>query len=119
MELPQYTYMRAALAIHRDDLVKIKLTYDALSRQHYVHPPHFLRSAATTRPLYPATFVYEPPDSLVNLADSADELDDLWHSDSVVGISMGKVPSARQATQSLTSTLVSHAFTAHLHENPV
>ncbi|KAI0711627.1 hypothetical protein C8Q76DRAFT_694497 [Earliella scabrosa] len=78
MELPQHTYMRAALAIHRDDLSKIQQTYEALSRQHYIHPPQFFRNAATSRPIYPTTFVYEPSDFMFSLADTADDLDDIW-----------------------------------------
>ena len=96
VELPQHTYMRAALAIHRDDLSKIQQTYEALSRQHYVHPPQFFRNAATSRPIYPTTFVYEPSDFMFSLADTADDLDDIWCLDAVVGISLGRVPATRR-----------------------
>ena len=95
LELPQYVYMRAALDIHGANIDKVIQTYDALSRQLYLHPPQYLRVAGTSEAAYPTAFIYEPPPTLSDLLASTTDIDTIWDWDSEVGISLGGVPATR------------------------
>ncbi len=49
-ERPQHMWMRVALAIHRDNWEKVKLTYDGLSNKFFTHATPTLFNAGTPRP---------------------------------------------------------------------
>ena len=49
VERPQHMWMRVALAIHKDNLVKVKETYDGLSQKYFTHATPTLFNAGTKR----------------------------------------------------------------------
>jgi len=49
VERPQHMWMRVALAIHKDDLEKVKETYDGLSQKYFTHATPTLFNAGTPR----------------------------------------------------------------------
>ena len=50
MERPQHMWMRVAIAIHGEDLVNVKQTYDAISQKFFTHATPTLFNAGTRRP---------------------------------------------------------------------
>jgi ribonucleoside-diphosphate reductase alpha chain len=49
VERPQHMWMRVSLAIHKDDLVKVKQTYDLMSQKFFTHATPTLFNAGTPR----------------------------------------------------------------------
>ena len=49
VERPQHMWMRVALAIHKDNLEKVKETYDGLSQKYFTHATPTLFNAGTPR----------------------------------------------------------------------
>ena len=49
VERPQHMWMRVAIAIHKDDLVKVKESYDLLSQKYFTHATPTLFNAGTPR----------------------------------------------------------------------
>jgi len=47
VERPQHMWMRVAIAIHKDDLVKVKESYDLLSQKYFTHATPTLFNAGT------------------------------------------------------------------------
>ncbi|KAI0709386.1 ribonucleotide reductase, partial [Earliella scabrosa] len=88
LERPQYMYMRAALALHSDDMGCALETYDALSRRLYAHPQSFMLQASTTAPFFPTSYVeaFAPTGSAVR--PSTDRLDKIWALGGTVGIDL-------------------------------
>ena len=50
IERPQHMWMRVALCIHKDNMTKVKETYDAMSLKYFTHAPPTLFNAGTPRP---------------------------------------------------------------------
>ncbi|MEE9572550.1 MAG: ribonucleoside-diphosphate reductase subunit alpha, partial [Candidatus Neomarinimicrobiota bacterium] len=49
VERPQHMWMRVAIAIHKDNLVKVKESYDLLSQKYFTHATPTLFNAGTPR----------------------------------------------------------------------
>ena len=50
IERPQHMWMRVALCIHKDNMTKVKETYDAMSLKYFTHATPTLFNAGTPRP---------------------------------------------------------------------
>ena len=50
VERPQHMWMRVALCIHKDNISKVKETYDAMSLKYFTHATPTLFNAGTPRP---------------------------------------------------------------------
>ncbi len=50
IERPQHMWMRVALCIHKDNMAKVKETYDAMSLKYFTHATPTLFNAGTPRP---------------------------------------------------------------------
>jgi len=50
VERPQHMWMRVAIAIHKEDIEKVKETYDLMSQKYFTHATPTLFNAGTPRP---------------------------------------------------------------------
>jgi ribonucleotide reductase alpha subunit len=50
IERPQHMWLRVAIGIHGDDLVRVKETYDLLSQKYFIHATPTLFNAGTNHP---------------------------------------------------------------------
>tara|TARA_Y100000389_G_scaffold113691_3_gene110843 strand:- start:6534 stop:10454 length:3921 start_codon:yes stop_codon:yes gene_type:complete len=57
IERPQYMWMRVAVSLHLDDLVKVKETYDLISQKYFTHATPTLFNAGTPRPQLSSCFL--------------------------------------------------------------
>lgn len=76
VERPQHVYMRIAVALHGDDLVKVKETYDLLSNGYVSHASPTMYNAGTTSEQLSSCF-------LLGIEDSMDDdggIPDCWKS---------------------------------------
>lgn len=49
LERPQYMWMRVSLSLHKDDMDKVKTTYDLMSQKYFTHATPTLFNAGTPR----------------------------------------------------------------------
>ena len=64
VERPQHMWMRVALGLHNTDFVKVKETYDLLSKKYFIHATPTLFHAGTTRPQCSSCFLLGSEDSI-------------------------------------------------------
>lgn len=64
IERPQHLFMRVALAIHRDDLVNVKKTYDNLSLKNYTHATPTLFNAGCPNQQLSSCYLIATEDSV-------------------------------------------------------
>ena len=64
LERPQYMWMRVAVALHDQDLEKIKETYDNLSKLNFVHATPTLFNAGTKKQQLSSCFLLSSHDSV-------------------------------------------------------
>jgi ribonucleoside-diphosphate reductase alpha chain len=57
IERPQHLWMRVAIQLHRDDMVKVKETYDALSQGFFIHATPTLFNSSTPKPQLSSCFL--------------------------------------------------------------
>ena len=57
VERPQHMWMRVAIQLHRDDLEKVKETYDALSLGYFIHATPTLFNSGTQHPQLSSCFL--------------------------------------------------------------
>ena len=62
----QHMWMRVAIQIHGDDLERIKLTYDMLSRKEYIHATPTLFNSGTKRPQLSSCFLLSMEDDSID-----------------------------------------------------
>lgn len=73
-ETPQYMFMRVALAIHGDNLPKVKETYHHMSMKHFTHATPTLFNAGTNRPQMSSCFLLAmKDDSIEGIYDTLKE----------------------------------------------
>ena len=63
-ERPQHTYLRIAIALWRDDIAKVKTTYDALSLRKFTHASPTIFNAGLKHANLASCFLAHVPDSL-------------------------------------------------------
>lgn len=71
VERPQHLLMRVSLALHGDDLVKVKETYDCMSSQYFIHATPTLFNAGTEREGLSSCF-------LIALTDKQDSIEGIY-----------------------------------------
>ena len=57
IERPQHLWMRVAIQLHRDDMVHVKETYDALSMGYFIHATPTLFNSSTPHPQLSSCFL--------------------------------------------------------------
>jgi ribonucleoside-diphosphate reductase alpha subunit len=73
-ETPQYMFMRVAVGIHGDDLMRVKETYDLMSQKFFTHATPTLFNAGTNRPQMSSCFlVAMKEDSIDGIYDTLKE----------------------------------------------
>jgi ribonucleoside-diphosphate reductase alpha subunit len=73
-ETPQYMFMRVALGIHGEDLVRVRETYDLMSQKYFTHATPTLFNAGTNRPQMSSCFlVAAKDDSIEGIYDTLKE----------------------------------------------
>ena len=73
-ETPQYMFMRVALAIHGDNLAKVKQTYHRMSMKQFTHATPTLFNAGTNRPQMSSCFLLAmKDDSIEGIYDTLKE----------------------------------------------
>lgn len=73
-ETPQYMFMRVAVEIHRDNLERVKETYDLMSQKYFTHATPTLFNAGTPRPQMSSCFlVGMKDDSIEGIYDTLKE----------------------------------------------
>ena len=79
IETAQYMFMRTALAIHGEDMQRVVQTYNALSEQRILFPPHVYRQAGSPKGISPTTVtVLLDASSMDALRASLRILDNSW-----------------------------------------
>ena len=79
IETAQYMFMRTALAIHGEDLERVVQTYNALSEQRIIFPPHVYRQAGSPEGVSPTIMtVLVDASSTETLHASLRTLDAVW-----------------------------------------
>jgi ribonucleotide reductase alpha subunit len=73
VERPQHMWMRVAVEIHRDDLARVRETYDALSHGYFIHATPTLFNAGTTHPQLSSCFLLTVEDSIEGIYDTLKE----------------------------------------------
>jgi ribonucleotide reductase alpha subunit len=66
IERPQHMWMRVALAIHRENLVKVKETYDRMSQKFFTHATPTLFNAGTPRPQLSSCYLLAMEDDSID-----------------------------------------------------
>jgi len=64
VERPQHTYLRIAITLWRDDIAKVKATYDALSLRKFTHASPTIFNAGMKHANLASCFLAHVPDSL-------------------------------------------------------
>lgn len=59
VERPQHMWMRVAVEIHRDNIARVKETYDALSQGYFIHATPTLFNSGTLRPQLSSCFLLD------------------------------------------------------------
>ena len=73
-ETPQYMFMRVAVGIHGDDMMRVKETYDLMSQKYFTHATPTLFNAGTNRPQMSSCFlVAMKEDSIDGIYDTLKE----------------------------------------------
>jgi ribonucleoside-diphosphate reductase alpha subunit len=57
IERPQYMWLRVAICLHKNDLEKVKTTYDLMSQKYFTHATPTLFNAGTPRPQLSSCFL--------------------------------------------------------------
>jgi ribonucleoside-diphosphate reductase alpha subunit len=57
IERPQHLWMRVAIQLHRDDMIHVKETYDALSMGYFIHATPTLFNSSTPHPQLSSCFL--------------------------------------------------------------
>ena len=70
IERPQHLFMRVALAIHRDDLVNVKKTYDNLSLKNYTHATPTLFNAGCPSQQLSSCYLIATEDSVEGIFET-------------------------------------------------
>jgi len=65
VERPQHMWMRVALCIHKNNLAKVKETYDAMSMKYFTHATPTLFNAGTPRPQLSSCFLLAMEDDSI------------------------------------------------------
>ena len=74
VERPQHMWMRVALTVHGDDLVKVKMTYDLMSTKVFTHAtPTIFNSGKTLHQLSSCYLVAMQSDSIEGIYDTLKE----------------------------------------------
>jgi len=66
IERPQHMWMRVALAIHRENLAKVKETYDRMSQKFFTHATPTLFNAGTPRPQLSSCYLLAMEDDSID-----------------------------------------------------
>lgn len=69
LERPQHLWMRVSVGLHKNDLEKVKETYDNLSLQNFTHATPTLFNSGTNIPQLASCYLFNP---------SKDDLDDMY-----------------------------------------
>ena len=64
LERPQHLYMRVAVALHKDDIENVKLTYELLSQGYFIHATPTLYNAGLKTAQYSSCFLLGTEDNL-------------------------------------------------------
>jgi len=73
-ETPQYMYMRVAVAIHKDDLERVRETYNLMSEHYFTHATPTLFNAGSARPQMSSCFLQAmKDDSIEGIYDTMKE----------------------------------------------
>jgi len=67
VERPQHLWMRVALGIHKDDLPRVKETYDLMSQKYFIHATPTLFNAGTRFPQLSSCYLMGAEDSVEGL----------------------------------------------------
>lgn len=65
IELPQFIYMRVAIELHRDNMQKVKETYDLLSLHYFTHATPTLINASGVNPQLSSCFLSDMKDDSI------------------------------------------------------
>ena len=94
VERPQHMWMRVALAIHKDNLVKVKETYDGLSQKYFTHATPTLFNAGTPKPQMSSCFLLTmQDDSIDGIYDTLKQTAKISQSAGGIGLSIHNIRS--------------------------
>ena len=65
VERPQHMWMRVAIQLHADNMIKVKETYDALSRGYFIHATPTLFNSGTRTPQLSSCFLVQMADDSI------------------------------------------------------
>jgi ribonucleoside-diphosphate reductase alpha subunit len=65
VERPQHMWMRVAIQLHRDNFMKVKETYDALSQGYFIHATPTLFNSGTQTPQLSSCFLIQMSDDSI------------------------------------------------------
>ena len=65
VERPQHMWMRVAIQLHEDNFLKVKETYDALSRGYFIHATPTLFNSGTRTPQLSSCFLVQMADDSI------------------------------------------------------
>jgi len=65
VERPQHMWMRVAIQLHRDNFMKVKETYDALSQGYFIHATPTLFNSGTQTPQLSSCFLIQMADDSI------------------------------------------------------
>lgn len=74
IERPQHLFMRVALAIHKNDFIRVKETYDEMSQLNFIHATPTLFNAGTRYPQLSSCFLLTTPDSVDGIFDTIKDM---------------------------------------------
>lgn len=66
IERPQYLWMRVAIQIHKDDIEKVKETYDLMSNKYFIHATPTLFNSGTPRPQLSSCYLIAMEDDSID-----------------------------------------------------
>jgi ribonucleoside-diphosphate reductase alpha chain len=92
-ERPQYMYMRTALQVWGENLVKVIETYNLLSEGYYTHATPTLFNSGTGRPQLSSCFLLNVEDSIEGIFDNLKECAQISKNAGGIGISFNKIRS--------------------------
>ena len=66
VERPQQMWMRVAIGIHKDNMEKVKETYDYMSQKYFTHATPTLFNAGTPKPQMSSCFLFTVKDDSID-----------------------------------------------------
>jgi ribonucleoside-diphosphate reductase alpha subunit len=74
VERPQHLFMRVSIAIHGEDMERVKETYDGMSQLDFIHATPTLFNAGTRYPQLSSCFLLTTPDSVDGIFDTIKDM---------------------------------------------